>query len=38
MVPENVPEALRRTSGYLTHPVFHLYHAETEMLRYLRWL
>jgi len=37
-VPENVPEALRRTSGYMTHPVFHLYHAETEMLRYLRWL
>ncbi|MHA1152091.1 MAG: glycine dehydrogenase (aminomethyl-transferring), partial [Alphaproteobacteria bacterium] len=37
-VPENVPVALRRTSGYMTHPVFHLYHAETEMLRYLRWL
>jgi glycine dehydrogenase len=37
-VPENVPQALRRTSGYMTHPVFHLYHAETEMLRYLRWL
>jgi len=37
-VPENVPEALRRSSGYMTHPVFHLYHAETEMLRYLRWL
>jgi glycine dehydrogenase len=37
-VPENVPQALRRTSSYMTHPVFHLYHAETEMLRYLRWL
>ena len=37
-VPENVPQALRRTSGYMSHPVFHLYHAETEMLRYLRWL
>ncbi len=37
-VPENVPQALRRTSAYMTHPVFHLYHAETEMLRYLRWL
>ncbi len=37
-VPENVPQALRRTSGYMAHPVFHLYHTETEMLRYLRWL
>ena len=27
-----------RTSGYLDHPVFHLYHGETEMLRYLRSL
>ena len=33
-----IPEALRRTSSYLTHPVFNLYHAETEMLRYLRRL
>ena len=33
-----IPEALRRTSEYLTHPVFELYHGETEMLRYLRWL
>ncbi|MEE8189496.1 MAG: aminomethyl-transferring glycine dehydrogenase [Kiloniellales bacterium] len=38
MVPENIPENLRRKSAYLTHPVFNLYHAETEMLRYLRWL
>ncbi|MEE9209699.1 MAG: aminomethyl-transferring glycine dehydrogenase, partial [Kiloniellales bacterium] len=37
-VPENVPEPLRRTSPFMIHPVFHLYHAETEMLRYLRWL
>jgi glycine dehydrogenase len=35
---ECIPEALRRTSGFLSHPVFHLYHGETEMLRYLRWL
>ena len=27
-----------RTSAYLTHPVFHRYHAETEMLRYLHGL
>ncbi|MCH7943979.1 MAG: aminomethyl-transferring glycine dehydrogenase, partial [Proteobacteria bacterium] len=38
MVPECIPEALRRTSKFLTHQVFHLYHGETEMLRYLRWL
>ncbi len=33
-----IPGKLRRTSDYLTHPVFNLYHAETEMLRYLRRL
>ncbi|HET9022113.1 MAG TPA: aminomethyl-transferring glycine dehydrogenase [Ornithinibacter sp.] len=32
------PEALRRTSGYLTHPVFTAHHSETAMLRYLRRL
>ena len=30
-----IPVALRRTSAYLTHPVFHRYHSETEMLRYI---
>ncbi len=30
--------ALRRTSPYLTHPVFNTYHSETEMLRYLHRL
>ncbi len=33
-----IPAALRRTSGYLTHPVFHRHRSETAMLRYLRAL
>jgi glycine dehydrogenase len=33
-----IPSALRRTSAYLTHPVFNRHHSETEMLRYLRRL
>ena len=33
-----LPDALRRTSPYLTHPVFHQHRSETEMLRYLRRL
>ncbi|MFM8748256.1 MAG: aminomethyl-transferring glycine dehydrogenase [Aestuariivirga sp.] len=37
-VKDNIPEPLRRTSSYLTHPVFSMYHSETEMLRYLRHL
>jgi glycine dehydrogenase len=32
------PTALRRTSPYLTHPVFSSYHSETELLRYLNRL
>jgi len=30
--------ALRRTTAYLTHPVFNTYHSETEMLRYMHRL
>ena len=30
--------SLARTSGFLSHPVFHEHHSETEMLRYLRRL
>jgi len=31
-------ERFARTSTFLTHPVFHSHHSETEMLRYLRTL
>jgi glycine dehydrogenase len=33
-----IPAALRRTSAFLTHPVFNTYHSETGMLRYIRML
>ena len=33
-----IPAALRRTSAFLTHPVFNSYHSETEMLRYIKSL
>ena len=32
------PEALVRTSAYLTHPVFHRHRSETQMMRYLKQL
>ncbi|HZX28443.1 MAG TPA: aminomethyl-transferring glycine dehydrogenase, partial [Telluria sp.] len=37
-VDAEYPAALARTSAYLTHPTFSRYHAEHEMLRYLRAL
>jgi glycine dehydrogenase len=37
-LPSGLPAALRRTSVFLTHPVFHRYRSETEMLRYIRRL
>ncbi|MBE4581240.1 aminomethyl-transferring glycine dehydrogenase [Vibrio navarrensis] len=33
-----IPESCRRTSEYLTHPVFNTYHSETQMMRYLKKL
>jgi glycine dehydrogenase len=33
-----LPSDILRSSKYLTHPVFHLYRTETEMLRYIRKL
>ena len=36
--PALIPAELRRTSKFLTHPVFNTHHSEHEMLRYLRAL
>jgi len=35
---EVIPQQLKRTSDFLTHPVFSTHHSETGMLRYLRRL
>jgi glycine dehydrogenase len=37
-VSPGLDEALRRIDPILAHPVFHRYHSETEMMRYLRRL
>ncbi len=36
--PDSLAPDSIRASEYLTHPTFHRYHSETEMLRYLRHL
>ena len=33
-----IPASLRRTTEFLTHPVFNTHHSETAMLRYIRQL
>ncbi len=33
-----IPANLKRTSAFLTHPVFNTYHSETEMMRYIKKL
>ena len=37
-IEARIPAALRRTSAFLTHPVFDSHHSETGMLRYIRSL
>ncbi|MXV13871.1 aminomethyl-transferring glycine dehydrogenase [Hufsiella ginkgonis] len=34
----SIPEALHRTTPYLTHPLFNSHHSEHEMLRYIKSL
>lgn len=34
----DLPEPFKRTSEFLTHPVFNSYHSETELLRYINHL
>jgi glycine dehydrogenase len=34
----NWPKSLQRTSSFMTHPVFNSYHAEHEILRYIKRL
>ena len=33
-----IPSSLSRTSEFLTHQVFSIYHSETEMMRYIKRL
>ena len=37
-VTTGIPDSLVRDSDFMTHPNFHLYHSEHEMLRYLKRL
>ncbi|EMR90494.1 hypothetical protein ACHAP3_005931 [Botrytis cinerea] len=35
---DSIPAELKRSSQYLTHPVFNTHHSETEILRYIHHL
>lgn len=35
---ECIPEHLRRTSKFMTHPIFNSYHSETNLMRYIKQL
>src|ERR1700716_163416 len=37
-VRDALPSELKRSSAFLTHPVFHAHRSETELLRYMRKL
>ncbi|GAA1060903.1 aminomethyl-transferring glycine dehydrogenase [Agromyces bracchium] len=37
-LPASLPDAQRRTSSYLEHPVFNTHQSETQMMRYLKTL
>jgi glycine dehydrogenase len=37
-VPVSFPDALNRTSSYLSHPVFNTHHSESQMMRYIKQL
>ncbi len=36
--PEHIPSFAKRSSTFLTHPVFNLHHSESQMMRYIKSL
>jgi len=36
--PEHIPAFAKRTSSYLTHPVFNIHRSESQMMRYIKSL
>ncbi|HVX28811.1 MAG TPA: aminomethyl-transferring glycine dehydrogenase, partial [Parafilimonas sp.] len=37
-MPQHIPAFAKRTSSYLTHPVFNLHRSESQMMRYIKSL